>query len=125
MPDANAAGNGTGGVNHQRAGETPGAVPSIGPVPSGSGDAGSSGPTRLHSSKSRYLAYLARRRDDAKARGAAKPSAPGPVGPRTLGDEDPNSPRRVRRSRSFWTLLREFWSMIRGHRPTVLLCIGT
>lgn len=49
------------------------------------------------------------------------------VGPdgRPLADLDPNSPRRTRRNRPFWVLLKEFWGMIRGHRVTVGLCIGT
>jgi ATP-binding cassette, subfamily B, bacterial len=49
----------------------------------------------------------------------------GASGQPVLGDEDPNSPRRLRRNRSFWMLLREFWKLIQGHRVTVLLCLCT
>ena len=86
------------------------------------------GPAQLssHSSKSRYLAYLRRRKEDALAKNAPKPglesAAPGRP---ALGDEDPNSPRRTRRHRSFWTLLVGFWDMIEGQRLTMFLCLCT
>jgi ATP-binding cassette, subfamily B, bacterial len=95
----------------------------------GGSDPGSrddSGPSVSHSSKSRYLAYLRRRREDALAKKAPKPKLTATTADRPiLGDEDPNSPRRTRRNRSFWVLLREFWKMIEGHRVTVGLCLCT
>ena len=85
--------------------------------------------TPSHSSKLRYLAYLRRRKQDALAKNAPKPNVAGAgaVGGGTpaLADEDPNSPRRTRRHRSFWTLFREFWKMIEGHRLTVFFCLCT
>jgi ATP-binding cassette subfamily B protein/subfamily B ATP-binding cassette protein MsbA len=103
---------------------------------SGHGGGGLSGPIRDpdgddsgKSSKSRYRAYLRRRERDAQAKKTAKIERLGKegtgVGGRPLGDDDPNSPRRVKRSRSFWVLLREFWGMIEGHRVTVAMCVGT
>jgi ATP-binding cassette subfamily B protein/subfamily B ATP-binding cassette protein MsbA len=82
-----------------------------------------------YSSKARYRAYLRRRGQDALAKKSAKAERLGKEGTgprgRPLADDDPNSPRRVKRSRSFWVLLREFWGMIEGHRLTVVACVGT
>ncbi len=85
-----------------------------------------SGQSPSSSSKSRYLAYLRRREEDARAKKAPKPKLTATSADRpALGDEDPNSPRRTRRNRSFWVLFKEFWKMIEGHRLTVGLCLVT
>ncbi len=84
---------------------------------------GAPAPMSARSSKARYRAYL-RRRGEERAGPKTSAGLTGPDG-RPLADLDPNSPRRTRRNRSFWVLLREFWEMIEGHRVTVGLCIGT
>src|SRR5271154_4444438 len=74
------------------------------------------------SSRLRYRAFIAERRAARKGANAAPEN--GSPAPR-LADEDPNSPRRLRRSRSFWSLLSAFWDLVRGHRLVILACVGT
>ncbi len=66
------------------------------------------------SSRRRYLAYLARRDEAATSRAALSPADPGPPKAR------PGKP-----SRSFMTLARAFWAMLRGHRGVVAFCALT
>ncbi len=108
------ANSGGGAVGGGGSGDNPGSPRDSSPKPVSS------------SSKLRYLAYLTRRKEDARAKNAPKPAlVTTGSGTPALADEDPNSPRRTRRHRSFWALLREFWKMIEGHRLTVFLCLCT
>ena len=93
-------------------------VPEQAPHSKSSTDTAASSPASERSSKARYLAYLRRRREE----GEGPKKSAGMTGPdgRPLADLDPNSPRRTRRNRSFWVLLKEFWQMIEGHRVTFL-----
>lgn len=68
--------------------------------------------SRLRGSRERYREYLRLRRER-----------------RRQGDheriDDPASPPRPRRARSFATLCAEFWRLLRGRRATVLAALGT
>lgn len=68
-------------------------------------------PTAAASSKARFRDFLARQR-------AGKTIAPS-------AEEDPNSPRKVKRTRSFLALFRAFWVLVRVARTRILLCIIT
>lgn len=85
------------------------------------GDAGAGNSIRAQSSKFRFREYLRRRR----AAGGADASHPLSPAPGDASVEDPNSPRRTRRSRPFKTLFREFWAMVAGHRLTIAACVCT
>jgi ATP-binding cassette subfamily B protein/subfamily B ATP-binding cassette protein MsbA len=66
-----------------------------------------------HSSKQRYLDYLAKRQ-----RIAHDLPVEGQHAAASHAD-------RRKRSRSFWTLLREFWGLLHGRRRYVTLAVGT
>ncbi len=86
---------------------------------------GPASPRAARSSRARFADYL-RRRAEQTRQGRAEGGAPrGPVPNYEGAEGDPNAPGRVRRNRSFWTLAREFWSMLRGRRLTVAVCITT
>jgi ATP-binding cassette, subfamily B, bacterial len=67
----------------------------------------------------RYRAYLTRSR-----RGQAEPGELQVAGS-DAAPVDKNHPSKLKRSRSFAALSREFWHMLRGKRGIVLACVGT
>lgn len=74
-----------------------------------------SNPIPPRSSKARFRAFLESR--SLIARGGT---------PKASGDEiDQNAPSRTKRSRGFWVLCREFFTLTRGHRAIIAACIGT
>lgn len=86
---------------------------------------GPASPRAARSSRARFADYLRRRAEQmrrAQNKGGARAA---PVANYEGAEGDPNAPGRIRRSRSFWTLFREFWSMLRGRRLAVAVCIAT
>jgi ATP-binding cassette subfamily B protein/subfamily B ATP-binding cassette protein MsbA len=76
-------------------------------------------PETPHSSRSRYRQYRqdARNRKDAPEEGASSPHSGSIAGP--------THSKSTKRSRPFFTLLRRFWGLLRGHRLTLGLAILT
>ncbi|MBY0262096.1 MAG: ABC transporter ATP-binding protein, partial [Phycisphaerales bacterium] len=68
---------------------------------------------------SRYRAYLLKRRQ------AGKSEAEGSGTDASAADEDPNHAKRLKRSRPFKVLFREFSGLLRGSRGRIALCLVT
>ncbi len=66
-----------------------------------------------HSSRLRFRDYLRRKREAGR----------NDIGAASL--EDLQRAKKHKRQRSFATLFREFWGLLRGHRPRVLLAVTT
>jgi len=84
------------------------------------------------SSRQRFLSYLLlrRQRDKAGERRPVHPDFPDFRPPSTGNQETSESTGRAhtgtsKRKRSFWRLFREFWGLVRGHRPVVVASICT
>jgi ATP-binding cassette, subfamily B, bacterial len=80
---------------------------------------------RAPSSKARFREYVRKYRRGEDHAGKEAPGGDRLAKLDALADEDPNSKRRTRRSRSFALLVREFWALLRGNRWTVAFGVTT
>lgn len=90
----------------------------------GAGGSAPRGARPARTSRARFAEYLRRRAEQAR-KSRAQGAESKPSGAYEGAEGDPNAPDRVRRNRNFWTLFREFWVMLRGHRLMVAACIAT
>lgn len=79
------------------------------------------------SSRERFRVYLQRRAERAKAAKKDQPSDPVDSSPPTDAFEAASQRKqsKLKRSRTFFVLFREFWRLLRGHQRTCVLALGT
>ncbi len=79
------------------------------------------------SSRERFRAYLERRAERARAAKKDQPSDPAVLSPPPDAFEAAaeRKQNKLKRSRTFFVLFKEFWRLLRGHQRTCVLALGT